>query len=341
MTPERYEQAFQVFRVARRMASRQRASFLAVACEGDDELRSEIDSLLDFHEPSWEASGGERRLVDGTVLAGRYLVEAFLGEGGTGSVYRASDLSTGETVAVKVPCVEADRRPAALDALEREALTVAHLRHPHILRVLEVAVDPILGAFLSLEYAEGPTFAEAIDRAGRLAVGETAAIMGPVCSAVHAAHEAGVIHRDLKPQNVLLAERGGRTHPLVLDFGTARFQNPTTLERGLRSVSGGLVGTPHFMAPEQCEGRKADARTDVYSLGCMLYTALAGRPPFPGATVAVVLMMHLSATPEALGDVAPGVPRAFDEIVARALSKDPDRRYQSARHLGEAVARVL
>jgi serine/threonine protein kinase len=339
MTPERYEQVFQVFRTARRMPSRQRDAFLAVACGGDKELRTEIDSLLDCCEPGREDLGG-RRLDDGTVIGGRYLVEAFLGEGGTGTVYRAADLATGDTVAVKIPGFEADRRPAALDALEREALAVAHLRHPHILRVLGVAVDPVLGPFLSMEYAEGPTLAEAIDRAGRLGVDEAASLIVPVCSAIQAAHEVGVIHRDLKPQNVLIAEREGRAHPLVLDFGTARFQSPTTMERGLRSVSGSLVGTPHFMAPEQCEGRKADARTDVYALGCVLYTALAGRPPFPGETVAVVLMMHLSATAEPPSEVVTGIPTVYDEIVARALAKDPDSRFQSARDLGEAIARA-
>jgi serine/threonine protein kinase len=191
-----------------------------------------------------------------------------------------------------------------------------------------------------MEMLRGRTLDDEIARRGRFELEAGLAVLEPALEAVEAAHCAGVIHRDLKPQNIMLEPADAGPVVKVLDFGLAKLLDPNTVERGIRSISGTIVGTPHFMCPEQCEGRPLDRRSDVYSLGCILFVVLTGRPPFDGDSLAGVLLKHLDDAPPAPSAVVPSLPGALDEVLLRALAKKPADRYQTVADLGADLARV-
>ena len=269
-----------------------------------------------------------RRLRE--ALGDRYLIEEELGRGGMATVYRAEDLRHGRRVALKVI------HPTLVDEVGRERFLreiqiAAKLSHPHVHPLLDSGeADGLL--FYVMAVADGDTLAQRLDSQGRLPVDEAVRLGGEVAEALAYAHRHGVVHRDVKPANVLL--EGG--HAVLTDFGIARSTAATA--PGRLTATGVTLGTAEYMSPEQCSGdSEVDERSDVYSLGCVLHHMLAGRPPFTGRSTAAVVAQQLRDAPPPLRSLRPDVPPWLQATVLRALEKDPARRHPSAEAMREAL----
>ena len=269
-------------------------------------------------------------LAAGTRL-GAYEILSLIGSGGMGEVYRAVDRRLDRTVAIKVLPAELATDPQLRDRFEREARAISSLNHPHICVLHDIGRDADVD-FLVLEFLEGQTLAERLVK-GPLPVKEALRVAIQICDALAKAHRAGIVHRDLKPANVMLTTAGAK----LLDFGLAKAAVPIVATSGLSlmpttppgvTAQGTILGTFQYMAPEQIEGLEADARTDIFAFGGVLFETITGRPAFEGKTRASLLGAILKDTPPPVS-ARPDLNR----IVATCLEKDPDDRYQSARDL--------
>jgi len=261
-------------------------------------------------------------------LLGGCRVEGVIARGGMGVVYRAVQLDLQRPVALKVIAGDRAGDPEFRERFERESRMAAAIDHPNVVPVYAAGEER--GAlYIVMRYVPGSDLHALIKRAGRLPPRRAAAIIAQVASALDAAHAAGLVHRDVKPANVLL-ERDGE-HAYLSDFGLMRQLDPQVP----LTDSGRWMGTVDFAAPEQLQGEPVDARSDVYSLGCVLYAALTGEPPFARGTVPATLLAHLHDAPPRPSQA--GAPRLLDRVIARALAKDPADRYPSAGDLGRAA----
>ena len=243
----------------------------------------------------------------GRVIDGKYRIDQRLGSGAMGAVYRATQLALKRLVAVKVIVPHAAGRPAYAKRFEREAVAIARLKHPHIVAVHDYGVASGVGAYLVMELVEGETLRAEIRNRGRLPLLEALPWMREICSAVHTAHTAGVVHRDLKPDNVILERTADGRIVKVLDFGIARFVEESVLRSPSLTQSGAIIGTPLYMSPEQCKGEPAGVASDIYSLGCIFYEMLAGQPPFASPDTPTILYHHVSVPPLPPGLLAPEI----------------------------------
>jgi uncharacterized RDD family membrane protein YckC len=270
-------------------------------------------------------------LAPGRVVAG-YRIEGVAGRGGMGVVYRATQLALDRTVALKLIAPEIAGDEGFRERFKRESRIAASIEHPNVIPVHEAGeADGLL--FISMRFVDGTDLRELIRGAGALAPARVAAIVGQVAQALDAAHERGLVHRDVKPGNVLIADRGGGEHVYLTDFGlTKRSASDSAL-----TGTGQWVGTLDYVAPEQIEGRRVDGRTDVYALGCVLFEALTGAVPFERDTEVSKLWAHISEPPPSPSARRPGVPPAFDAVVVKAMAKDPDGRFASAGELAAAA----
>jgi eukaryotic-like serine/threonine-protein kinase len=330
----------------------ERGAFLMDACAGDDALRQAVESLLAVDQvadaflesPAVElaaqalaesapAGEGETDLLERlrTALADRYEIERELGHGGMARVYLAQDRKHQRAVAIKV------LRPDVAAAIGagrflREITIAARLSHPHILPLHDSGEAESFLYFV-MPFVPGATLRARLEREGQLPLDDALLIAREVADALSHAHSQGIVHRDIKPENILFVSG----HAVVSDFGIAR---PISVAAGERVTDTGIVvGTPTYMSPEQATGsEEVDARSDVYSLGCVLYEMLAGAPPFTGASAQAVIAAQVSATPRSLTSLRRGAPPAVANAVARALAKDPAARFQSAREFRDAIA---
>jgi len=284
-------------------------------------------------------------LSPGSTL-GPYEIIAPLGAGGMGEVYRARDTRLGRDVAVKVLPAHMSARPEVRARFEREAKTISSLNHPNICALYDIGRMPGEAgandtAYLVMELVEGETLGRRLER-GPLPLAETLKIGAQIADALDRAHRAGVVHRDLKPGNIMLTRGGAK----LLDFGLARATgmagpasgsgetvaaltlSPTVAQP--LTAEGTIVGTFQYMAPEQLEGRDADARADIWAFGCVLYEMATGRRAFDGQSQASLIGSIMKDEPRPLTEIAPLAPPALDRVVRRCLSKDPDDRWQSA-----------
>ncbi len=268
---------------------------------------------------------------------GPWKIERRLGAGGMGTVYLGTHEETGKVAAVKVLSAGLSRDPGVAERFRREAATLRKLSGPHIVTLFDDGEDQDLEQlYFSMEYVEGPTLADLLRERRRLSWHEANDIALQVCTALKAAHVAGVIHRDLKPSNLLIGTDG---IVKLTDFGVAQVFAEQRL-----TVTGGVIGTAEYMSPEQAEGRRCTKQSDLYSLGAVLYVMLTGRPPFTGKSPLDILRLHQTGRFDRPSLYAPETPRLLEEIVCQLMEKEPEKRFQDAHvvslRLREVVRRV-
>jgi predicted Ser/Thr protein kinase len=260
---------------------------------------------------------------------GAYTIESVLGRGGMGAVFLATHERLERKVALKVVAPELAADDAFRARFLRESQLAASLDHPNVIPIYDAdEIDGVL--YLAMRYVSGPSLQALIRARGRLSLAETLRVVEQIARALDAAHRAGLVHRDVKPGNVLLAEPGD--HAYLCDFGLARRASTEGLTR-----TGTFLGSIDYCAPEQIQGRPLDGRADVYSLGCVLFHCLAGHPPYPRETEFLVLQAHVSEPPPLVSSVRDDLPRALDDVIATAMAKHPDGRYATAGGLASAA----
>src|SRR2546422_8435987 len=348
MTSERWEQVGKLYQAALALQPNKRETFLDDTCGDDTAMRREVESLL-AHEDgagSFLAAGvmkdAAKMLVEDKSLSlvgkklGHYQVLSLLGAGGMGDVYLAEDIRLKRKVALKLLPAELTANQDRLRRFEQEAQAASALNHPNIITIHEIGKVEGLN-FIVTEFITGETLRQrmATERMNLPVVLDVAA---QAASALAAAHAAGIVHRDLKPENVMLRPDGLIK---VLDFGLAKLTEPRTSNVDTEAPTvarvdtkiGAVMGTAQYMSPEQARGLKVDARTDIFSLGVVLYEMLAGRPPFLGETTADIVSMLLQKEPQSLSTLAPDTPADLQHIVRKTLRKDKDERYQTVKSL--------
>ena len=265
----------------------------------------------------------------GKKLDGRYLIESLIGVGGMANVYRGKDIQTGNIIAVKVLKPELMDNEELVRRFKNESKAISILNHPNIVKVYDVSVSDNL-QYIVMEYVDGITLKEYLkQRGGALTWKETVHFATQILAALDHAHNKGIIHRDVKPQNIMLLADGSIK---MMDFGIARFSRAQS-----QTVSDKAIGSVHYISPEQAKGDKTDARTDIYSVGVMLYEMLSGHLPFDGNGAVSIAIMQISEKPRPLAEVAPDIPEGLRQITEKAMNKDPNERYQSAREMLDAI----
>ncbi|MER6444938.1 serine/threonine-protein kinase [Streptomyces venezuelae] len=284
-----------------------------------------------------EPVGGSPTDLRGKQIAG-YLVESEIGRGGMAVVYEARDLRLDRRVALKLLAPELARNDTFRQRFAHESKVAATIEHPHIVPVFEAGeADGLL--YIAMRLVEGPDLRVMLDRTGPLPVQTAARIAGQVASALDAAHAHDLVHRDVKPGNILIAPGTDRDHPehaYLTDFGLTK----KSLSLTGFTTDGQFVGTVTYVAPEQISGKPVDGRCDVYSLGCVVYEALAGEPPFQRDDDIALLWAHQYDAPPPLSSRRPGLPEEVDAVLAKALAKSPDDRWDSCLEFTGALRRA-
>jgi serine/threonine-protein kinase len=353
MTPDRWQQIERLYHDALELAPEYRLAFLDRACAGDDDLRREVESLLASHDeagtfidkPPDDVVAGmlaeeQAHSMIGRTL-GHYRISSLLGAGGMGEVYRARDLRLDRDVAVKILPEHLAGNLEALRRFEREAKAVAALSHPNILAIHDFGTEQSV-SYAVMELLEGETLRARLTRS---ALGWREAVEAgiPIAEGLAAAHAKGIIHRDLKPENIFLTSDG---QVKILDFGIARVKRQVSAEAETLTWSdttkpGTVMGTLGYMSPEQVRGEQADAPSDIFSLGCVLYEMVGGQRPFARKTGAEVIAAILNEEPPPLTGLEKTAPAVLERIIRHCLEKDPGQRYQSARDLAVDLKAVL
>ena len=345
MKTERWEKVIDLFQSALERAPEERTAFLDESCHDDEGMRQEVESLLTSHEraenfievPAFEAApefvpNDSAGALIGKLI-GHYRIESLIGVGGMGKVYRARDERLGRKVALKLLPDSLTTDETQLSRFKNEARTASALNHPNILTVYEIGTEGNV-QFIATEFIEGITLRAAL-ASGAMNTQRTLEIAVQVSSALAAAHDAGVVHRDIKPENIMLRPDG---YAKVLDFGIAKLteQNRASDDHTtalLQTRPGLVLGTAHYMSPEQARGQKIDARSDIWSLGVVLYEMVAGSPPFRGETPSDCIAAILTTEPPPLSSVSPDVPARLESILQKALRKNTDERYQTIKEM--------
>jgi serine/threonine protein kinase len=351
MTPERYQQISDLYHAAQEVEPERRSDFLVQACNGDEELRSEVEKLLTGNEEARNFLSTPAFAVAADVLAGkeaqsfigkrlgRFEILSLLGAGGMGEVYLAKDAQLGRRVALKLLPQEFTSQADRLRRFEREARAASALNHPNIITIHDIGEAEGIH-FIATEYIEGEMLRRRIAR-GRMPLAEAVDVALQVANALDIAHSAGIIHRDIKPENIMRRPDG---YVKVLDFGLAKLTEPKpapppvtsqidTPMMSSETSAGMILGTVNYMSPEQARGLKVDRRCDLWSLGVTLYEMVVGKSPFTGQTATDILVSIVDREPQPLTQILPDVPVKLERIVMKALAKDCDRRYQSAKDL--------
>ena len=347
MTPERWQQVKEIFNSAINYRPEDRDSFLSEVCSGDTNLRREVESLIASHEqsgsfidePAFAAAASlladEKVALSTGDTIGSYEVQAFISRGGMGEVYLAEDKRLGRKVALKLLPASFTTDNDRLRRFEQEARAASALNHPNIITIYEIT-QAAGTHVIATEFVEGETLRVRMRRSA-LSLSETLNIAIQVADALSAAHKAGIVHRDIKPENIMLRPDG---YVKVLDFGLAKLSEQTTPAVAaeaptiqVRTGSGVVIGTAGYMSPEQARGLSVDHRSDIFSLGAVIYEMLARRKPFEGETPSDTLASILRSEPASLSRVAPGTPSELVRIVTKALRKDREERYQVVKDL--------
>ncbi len=281
----------------------------------------------------------EQHPLVGTLFAGRYRIEALLGSGGVGEVFLGWHEVLQRHIAIKLIHASLQVDPKVLARFRREARAASTIAHPGIPHIHDFGHSDSGRPYLVMDHVEGSTLAQALREQGPLPVPRAVDLLAQIAGTVAAAHDAGVVHRDLKPDNVMLTPaEGGGEQVKILDFGLAKVLSSDTAEL---TTKGSFHGTPEYLSPEIIDGGEVDHRTDIYSLGALAYEMLTGEVPFPGSLIQV-LKAHLTRVPPPPSAAASrdDIPGALDELVLRCLAKDPQQRCQSAAEVLEGLTRV-
>jgi hypothetical protein len=278
----------------------------------------------------------------GEILDGKYGILKRLGIGGMSVVYQARDLSLGRNVAIKMMPLQSGHTTQDLPRFQQEAQTISRLKHANLVTVFQFNVNTI-PPYLVMEYIEGKSLAEVLADEGPLGLERGINVLRQMCSALAHAHESGVVHRDLKPANTLLQkDQSGVEHVKIVDFGIAKILQQDNADAQNFTRSGEILGSPLYMSPEQCQGKKLDHRSDIYSMGCVLYAIFVGAPPFQGATAFETIQMHLHEQPDSISSRRLDLPYAMelDSVLFKAMAKEPAQRYQTVTELDDALSKV-
>lgn len=349
MKPERWQQVEQLYHAALQRDENERAAFLADACKGDDALRREVESLLAYEDqaehfiesPAIDVAA--KMMADDQSAAvamgqqiNHYKIVGPLGAGGMGEVYLADDTRLQRKVALKFLPAHFTQDRKHLRRFQQEALTVAALSHPNVCTIHEVVETGEGRHCIVMEHVEGVTLRDRVARS-RMDVSEALEVAIQVASALSSAHAAGIVHRDIKLDNIMLRRDG---YVKVLDFGLAKLTERELLldteaetQMLIKTTPGVVMGTVYYMSPEQARGLHVDARTDVWSLGVVLYELVTGKKPFDGPTTTDVIISIAEREPAPLSKLVPDVPAKLEEIVTKSLAKDQRQRYQTAAEL--------
>jgi serine/threonine protein kinase len=347
MTPERWQRVKEVFQAALDHAPRERLSFISAACGADEDLRHEVESLISSHEqtgtfidsPAYEAAAGLILNPDGQMKQGQTLgafeIKSFISRGGMGEVYLAQDRRLNRRVALKILPASFTRDLDRLRRFEQEARAASALNHPNIITIYEI-LNANSTHVIATEFVEGETLRQRLLQ-NSLPLTQSLHIAIQIADALAAAHAAGIIHRDIKPENIMLRPDG---YVKVLDFGLAKLAEQTfsaaaaeAPTKQVRTGSGMVLGTAGYMSPEQARGKTVDGRSDIFSLGAVIYEMTTRRKPFDGETPSDVLAAILKTDPAPVSDFAPDTPQELTRIVTKALRKDREERYQVVKDL--------
>src|SRR6266550_1489231 len=344
MTSERWQQVNDLFQLAAERAPKERTTFLQTACQGDEGLRREVESLIASYEraenfiesPAFEVvpellTDDRADAIVGESIA-HYRIESLIGVGGMGQVYLARDERLGRKVALKFLPERLTANNVQLSRFKSEARAASALNHPNILTVYEIGTEGNRH-FIATEFIEGVTLRATLAR-GKMSVHDALEVAVQVASALSAAHKTGVVHRDVKPENIMIRPDG---YVKVLDFGLAKLteqksasdDQDLTVTNTQHTQAGLVLGTPRYMSPEQARGQPADARSDIWSLGAVIYEMVSGVPAFSGATPSDCIASILKTEASPLSRVAPAAPTDLQSILHKALRKERDQRYQT------------
>jgi Tol biopolymer transport system component len=343
----RWQRVKDLFEAARALPADARSPYVQDACDGDEDLRKEIESLLTAYKSTahfLEAPAAQTfpHLAVAPSFANRrigpYEISSQIGRGGMGEVYKARDTRLGRPVAIKALTVHSAAEARTLERFAREARATGALSHPNICALYDVGCHDGID-YLVMEYLDGETLAARLRR-GPLPLDQALACASQIASALDRAHRARIVHRDLKPGNIMLTKSGAK----LLDFGLAKTLRAVTFgsDRGDSDLTtpGTILGTAQYMSPEQLEGKDADTRTDLFAFGAVLYEMLAGRKAFEAPSDAMLVATIMASHPAPLAEVRPELPRALDYVIGRCLAKDPDDRWQTARDLRAEIDRI-
>ena len=351
MNPELWKQIDEMLDAALELPPAEREAYVAAACNGNDELRREVLSLLRAQEQAGTFLKGSAMRAAAQALAresrgqghgallgkevGNYKIEQLLGAGGMGEVYLAFEARLNRRVALKILPPEFVAHAERVSRFEREARAVSALNHPNLVTIYGLgSLDGL--HYIAMEYVEGQTLRELAP--GRLKLKEILSVVTQAAEALAAAHHAGVIHRDVKPENIMVRADG---YVKVLDFGLAKLlEVPEGAGAAAETQAGAVMGTLAYMSPEQAAGEQLDARTDVWSLGIVLYEMATGRKPSAGSNRRETVNAILKDEPAPATETAPELPPELDHVLLKALEKDRELRYQTASDLRADLKRL-
>lgn len=293
-----------------------------------------------------QATGDPIGLKPGEIFWNNYRVINIVGRGGVSTVYKAENVNTKEIVAIKVLHTQKVHDEELVRRFVREAQNTMQLEEPHVVRIIEWGIDKLERPFMIMEFLSGETLSKRIERSRGLSFHKSVDIMEQVCSAIAEAHSKGIIHRDLKPENIMLTTAAGREDFVkVFDFGIAKKEPKDESDEGQVALtkSGAILGTPQYMSPEQLRGKKADARSDIYALGIIMYEMITGRPPFYSKNTAEIVVGHLNVVPDSPSRVRidMGIPDQLSDAVLRALSKNPWERPTTVQEFRQSLQRAI